>query len=84
MTLIAVYNSEGCLGRCNALCYEATTPNCECVCGGANHGAGQKQAIDNTRHMAEGWIEQYARRHDLHEYRGEVNPTCLQLSLFEG
>lgn len=83
MTLIAVYNSEGCVGRCDARCYEATTPNCECICGGANHGAGQQRAIDNTRRMAEGWIEKYAQRHDLRDYHGEVNPTCLQLSLFQ-
>jgi len=25
-TLIAVYNSEGCVGRCDARCYEAAEP----------------------------------------------------------
>lgn len=84
MTLIEVRNSEGVVGRCNALCYEATTPDCQCVCGGANHGAGQQRAMDNTRQMAENWIEEYARRHDLRDYHGEINPQCIQLSLFEG
>ena len=48
-TLIAVYNSEGLVGRCDARCYEAKDPDCTCICGGANHGAGFDQAIDNTR-----------------------------------
>jgi hypothetical protein len=35
-TLIATYNSEGCTGRCDAKCYEAVTPGCDCICGGCN------------------------------------------------
>jgi hypothetical protein len=27
-------------------------------CGGRNHGAGKQQAIENTRELAQGWIEQ--------------------------
>jgi hypothetical protein len=57
-TLIAVYNSDGCQGRCNAKCYEAREPECECICGGRNHGAGLDQAIGNTRELAQGWIDQ--------------------------
>lgn len=57
-TLIAVYNSEGCAGRCDARCYDAAEPECECICGGRNHGAGKQQALDNTRELAESWIEQ--------------------------
>lgn len=49
MTLIAVYNSDGCVGRCDAKCYNATSHECDCICGGANHGAGQQQAVANTR-----------------------------------
>lgn len=52
-TLIAVYNSEGCVGRCDARCYEARHPHCDCICGGANHGAGINKATENTREMAE-------------------------------
>ena len=47
-TLIAVYNSEGCVGRCDAKCYEAQEPECDCICGARNHGAGLQQAIENT------------------------------------
>ncbi len=56
-TLIAVYNSEGCVGRCDAKCYSAWDPECHCVCQGANHGIGRQQAIDNTRELAGSWLE---------------------------
>ena len=64
-TLIAVYNSEGCVGRCDAKCYDAHEPECDCICGGMNHGAGQQKATDNTREYCEEWIEEYKRTHDL-------------------
>ena len=56
-TLIAVYNSAGCVGRCDARCYEAAEPDCDCICGGKNHGAGKQQALDNTRELAESWLK---------------------------
>ena len=56
-TLISVYNSGGLVGRCDAKCHDATGPDCDCICGGMNHGAGAKQAQDNTRQYAEKWIE---------------------------
>jgi hypothetical protein len=43
-TLIAVYNSDGCVGRCDATCYNAKHKKCTCICGGKNHGVGQYQA----------------------------------------
>lgn len=83
-TLIAVFNSDGCVGRCDAKCYNATSPECECVCGGMNHGRGIKMATDNTRELAEQWIAEYARQKGLQdgEYRAEV-PALepVQLSL---
>jgi hypothetical protein len=57
-TLIAVYNSEGCVGRCDARCYDAEEPRCDCICGGKNHQAGRAQAEDNTRELAESWLDQ--------------------------
>ena len=54
MTLIYVGNSNGCIGRCDAHCYDAHSPTCECICGGRNHGKGKDQAIANSRkHFAE-------------------------------
>lgn len=65
-TLIAVYNSEGCVGRCDAKCCEhvrkAHEPACDCICQGKNHGAGLRQATANTERLAEHWIEEYKRR----------------------
>lgn len=67
VTLLAVYNSEGCVGRCDAKCYNASEHNCDCICGGMNHGAGQDKAMDNTREMFEGWIENYQKDHEFTE-----------------
>jgi hypothetical protein len=57
-TLIAVCTSDGCEGRCDAKCYDAQQEACDCICGGRNHGAGKQQALENTRELAESWIEQ--------------------------
>jgi len=82
-TLIAVYNSEGCVGRCDAKCYNAVHPDCQCVCGSANHGAGLQRAMDNTRAMAEEWVDRYARERNLSEYRAEVPAVApVQRPLF--
>jgi len=80
MTLIAVYNSSGCIGRCDAKCYEAQLPECECVCGGVNHGAGLAKAMDNTRELAEEWVKEYGRKTGQTVERYEISP--LQLPLF--
>lgn len=51
MTLIQCGNSDS-TRRCDAKCYQATGPECDCVCGGINHGRGRECAIDNTRALA--------------------------------
>ena len=56
--LIAVYTGDGCVGRCDAKCYNAWGPECHCICQGSNHGAGKQEAIDNTRELGEFWLEQ--------------------------
>ena len=81
-TLIAVYNSEGCVGRCDARCYEAAEPDCDCICGGRNHGAGKEQAIDNTRELAENWLEQ-ARANGQDITHAELAVTVTHELLFE-
>jgi len=62
-TLISVYNSDGCVGRCDAKCYSATTAECNCICRGVNHGAGKQRAAANTQQMAEQWIESWQTDH---------------------
>lgn len=81
-TLIAAYNSEGCIGRCDAKCYNATHPKCDCICGGRNHGAGIQKATDNTRELAEEWIDRYQRKHK-ETLDFEVLPQPVQLQLFD-
>ena len=56
--LIAVYTGDGCVGRCDAKCYNAWGAECHCVCQGGNHGVGRQEAIDNTRELGECWLEQ--------------------------
>jgi hypothetical protein len=50
-TTLAVYNSEGCVGRCDANCHDATSPHCDCICGGKNHGQGLQKAIENNHEL---------------------------------
>jgi hypothetical protein len=53
MTLIEIRGTDGRLiGRCDARCYNAITPQCECCCGGKNHGRGAGQALAQTREHA--------------------------------
>lgn len=61
-TLISIYNAQGLVGRCDARCYDAREPECDCVCGGQNHGRGFRQAQENTRTLAPTWIPAYTRR----------------------
>ncbi len=64
MTLISVHNNEGCVGRCDSKCYNATGPVCTCCCGGLNHGKGLQQAMENTAERAQRLMEEW----------GEENP----------
>lgn len=74
MTLIAIYNSDGCVGRCDAKCYNASEPGCDCICGGMNHGAGKAQAIANTREQL---IDRLKAQGEL-----EIAKEVAQLELF--
>lgn len=47
-TVLAVHNSSGCVGRCDANCHDAKHEKCTCICGGKNHGKGSEQAIRNV------------------------------------
>lgn len=83
-TLIAVYDNDGCKGRCDVRCYEARELHCGCVCGGRNHGAGLERAVENTRELANEWIETYTQQHHIKTPRWEVPALApVQLDLFE-
>jgi len=77
--LIEVWNDSGSVGRCDARCYLGTGTDCGCICGGANHGKGLKQAQVNTEEQAKEWLTQFRR----------VDPSCfipmgVQQPLFKG
>jgi predicted short-subunit dehydrogenase-like oxidoreductase (DUF2520 family) len=74
-TLIAVYTSQGCVGRCDARCYGAVEPECECICCGANHGVGFARAAQNTLLYAQRWVE---RHHEAHPDHDVVVPGLQQ------
>ncbi len=82
-TLISYQDSSGVRGRCDARCYNATGPHCDCICGGLNHGVGRKQAVENTRRLAEEMIAEYAREHGLtrEQVDARVNEDVYQLPL---
>ena len=49
-------------GRCDAKCYDAQGPECDCVCGGMNHGAGVQGATDRTKELAGEMLKEVERR----------------------
>lgn len=81
-TLIAVYNSDGCVGRCDAKCYDARPgSSCDCVCGGANHAVGRAQAEANSMAMVARMVSDYREAHP--ELTIERFKALLALPLFE-
>lgn len=83
-TLIAVYTSDGCVGRCDARCYNASGGDCDCICGGVNHGAGFDKALENTRAYARVWLHTYAQQKGLESWLGDIPANApIQLPLFQ-
>lgn len=81
--LIYASNSEGCTGKCDANCHNASTPasQCDCICGGMNHGVGAKRAQENTAKYVDDWIERWEKRfpdQKVHVHADKV----FQLNLF--
>ena len=52
-TILAVYNFIGTVRRCDARCYDAEGPDCRCICGGANHGAGERIAREDSKYISD-------------------------------
>ena len=61
--LITVTSTGGKTRQCDAHCYDAKEPVCTCVCGGLNHGAGLKAALDNTQAHYKQLVKQIAETH---------------------
>jgi hypothetical protein len=70
------------VGRCDARCYDAKHPDCDCICGGVNHGAGLNRAVDNTRELAGAWIE-HAHASGMDFDRAELGTAVSAPTLFE-
>lgn len=66
-TLISYYTSDGERGHCDSKCYDASGPDCHCVCHGLNHSKGLEQARANTDQLAEQWIELCQQDRELPE-----------------
>ena len=74
-TLIAAYNGNVCIGRCDAKCYNAKQPNCDCICCGMNHGQQIFKAEKNTREHYLQWVDNFENF--------VLNPCVNQLNIFE-
>jgi hypothetical protein len=83
VTLITFGNSVG-TRRCDARCHDATEPNCDCICGGRNHGVGLEQAERNTRELCDEWVNDYCRANNLDpaDFRVFVGEGVRQGDLF--
>ena len=80
-TLIIVKKSNGrIVGRCDATCYDARTPECTCICGGANHGMGLKKASEQVSEYTEERLRQLAGKGAFvtDEARQEANGDLFQ------
>lgn len=64
--LLKVGDSDG-SRQCDARCYNGTGSDCDCICGGKNHGAGLQQAMQNVREEFAPILEAMAAAED----RGE-------------
>jgi hypothetical protein len=60
-TLIASRMTNGRRRRCNAKCYNAHGPDCDCICLAANYGVGERQAEVNTRELGVTWLDKASR-----------------------
>jgi len=72
---MVVYDADSIVGQCDNRCYDAVSPGCcGCVCGGANHGAGQRRAVRNTYKHWGRWLDRAAG----------INPAIVAADIFPG
>jgi hypothetical protein len=83
-TLMSYHSSAGNEGRCDAKCYDADHPGCDCICGGANHGVVYATAFTHTVELAQDMIAEYSRRtgRPRDEFR-IFSEAHAQIGLFE-
>jgi hypothetical protein len=85
-TVIAVYNSDGCVGRCDAKCHYATSRECDCICGGRLHGSQHHAVEQNTRDLLGNDIvdalQAFAKLHDVDAGELRLEFPSVQRELF--
>ena len=81
VTLISYQSSGGDQGRCDAKCYDAHEPDCDCICQGLNHGKGLETAAEQTRELAQSWVDQ-ARANGQDVTHVELGVAALHEPLF--
>lgn len=85
-SLLTVINHRGPQAHCGSACYNATSPQCDCVCGGENHGRGFAAADLHTAINAQRLAQTFARtRPELqlsHYIRNGKSYPIHQLTMF--
>jgi len=82
-TLIEVEARDGTIQRCDARCYGASPDEqCNCICGGNNHGVGFVDAHNNTFEHAQAWIVQAEKRSGSKFVRVGIFAKGIQKGLF--
>ena len=84
-TVMSWGNSEGVKGRCDAKCHNATSPVCDCMCGGRYHGSGlvPGRTEEIQREHGEEILEAARRRADAEGWSlSEGEHFSEQLDLF--
>lgn len=81
-TLIALYKHRRCAGRCDANCYNAVGPKCNCICGGINHGKGKALALEQTRAALGGLQKLHREAHDYHASQRLIFPLAVRQHTF--
>ncbi len=81
-TLLAVYSSEDLVGRCDTKCSQALHPDCVCICRGSNHGKGRAVAVENTRQLAQAWLQHEAQGQGRSQFTTRLHAECQQDTLW--
>ena len=82
IVLIASYSNSG-KRQCDAKCYNAGHGDCNCCCGGLNHGVGLSQATENTKSLADTIKEFFTNQDKAQESNSTfIDPSVFQLSFF--
>lgn len=77
-TLMSWHNSDGCKGRCDAKCHNATQPECDCMCGGAYHGAGRDGTlVEKQNEYGRKILEDARKRAATLGYKLDDQPTLF-------